>query len=307
MSSNTGMYGSTCLPFSWLSFFCLSYFAANCLFSIFFLSSLLFFSNIFIIPLVMGLVSFFATVFDRATAFKQGVWCSSTWIEAPIATAQLSKGNAVFCCYPGKHVGKNMGLAWSMNGASTGSKDDCTPCSMGSYTNDLNVQTTCTQCPEGAFFCSPSSCQNQSLFSPHLLFLIVLKISGYFQSEQGKTACEKCGSGKHQSLTGQASCHECVVGRFLEAVAYETPYPSDCEDCPAGYYQGEEVQTYCFPCLTGTFQNETGRSLCKDCPLGFSNGKTQEESCTTCQQGKYQDVSTQASCKGTYVFFMARV
>jgi len=121
-------------------------------------------------------------VFEGATAFKQGIWCSQSWLEQPVKIAGLSAGNEVLCCYPGKYViGQT---AWTANVADRITKDDCTVCPQGRYTDKINLLSSCTACPEG-----------------------------WYQNEEAKQFCLPCLPGKYGTPSDQANCGACSIGQ----------------------------------------------------------------------------------------------
>jgi hypothetical protein len=116
-------------------------------------------------------------MFKDTTGFEQGIWCDVEWIESPVSGALLgvqgiegnypysptskgTHGNAAFCCAAGSYLGGSGKTSFSVTALA--SKDDCTECSAGSYTNKLNIDRACTLCPkgwhidvEGRSFCLP--------------------------------------------------------------------------------------------------------------------------------------------------------
>ena len=134
-------------------------------------------------------------------SFQQGVWCSRAWVNNPIKGEDIPPGNSIFCCQPGDYLRcdcPNLSEAEKRATLKSGSDDmgtltlvepsccpttnadvvesrgriqegffmamptDCVSCLPGQFTDDLNIKSTCTSCPEGWFqeeggksFCYP--------------------------------------------------------------------------------------------------------------------------------------------------------
>ena len=115
--------------------------------------------------------------------FKQGVWCSQSWLNAPFGLANIPAGNKIFCCQPGSYlrcscpdlldtnkenqdccpttdysvvrrpiefIDGAMFYNTRIHSDFIASPSDCVLCLPGQYTDDLNLKrTTCHACPEG--------------------------------------------------------------------------------------------------------------------------------------------------------------
>ena len=140
---------------------------------------------------------------NDVVSFEQGVWCSKSWTNAPFGVARIPAGNRIMCCQPGNYVPclcpdlsdaekfskkccpttaysvKRVGYSW-IDGAARynfrahsdllATSNDCKSCLPGQYTDDLNVQSTCTNCPHGWYqdeegkpFCLPCGRKNMLL------------------------------------------------------------------------------------------------------------------------------------------------
>ena len=171
-------------------------------------------------------------MFYNAFEFKQGIWCSSSWQESPVAGANLPPGNAVICCSPGNYIGRGQ-TAWTAIAADRATQGDCIGCSKGSYTAALNLQTSCTTCPRdeiaptaGLTGCAPCTAPT-------------------FSNDGIK--CKICGAGKFTSIGISAThCEPCEAGLYQELSGNST-----CLHCPAGWNQDKKGKPFCFPCTPG--------------------------------------------------------
>ena len=140
---------------------------------------------------------------NDVVSFEHGVWCSKSWTNAPFGEANIPAGNRIMCCQPGNYLDcscpgasdadkesqkccpttaysvKRVGYSW-IDGAARynfrahsdllATSNDCKSCLPGQYTDDLNVQSTCTNCPHGWYqdeegkpFCLPCGRKNMLL------------------------------------------------------------------------------------------------------------------------------------------------
>ena len=88
--------------------------------------------------------------------FKQGVWCSESWMMSPWMEMGLSdlpsrdsnnwpvNTNGVFCCYPGHYL-----AAPIVVGVKIVVADLCKKCPVGQVQPEYSLVTSCTQCERG--------------------------------------------------------------------------------------------------------------------------------------------------------------
>ena len=207
--------------------------------------------SLLLTPFIIGLLCSCSTVFHNTHThfvekdqrsihwtlyFKQGIWCSSAWQKSPFATAfpfSGNSGNAVICCSPGNYIGRGQ-TAWTAIVADRATQEDCTGCSKGSYTAELNLQTSCTTCPRdeiaptaGLTGCAPCTAPT-------------------FSNDGIK--CKICGAGKFTSIgISETHCEPCEAGLYQELSGNST-----CLHCPAGWNQDKKGKPFCFPCVPGT-------------------------------------------------------
>lgn len=146
----------------------------------------------------------------------------------------------------------------------------CETCPSGSVAS--TDQSTCTQCPAGAF---------------------------ETRSPTGSSTCQRCPEGQI-STPGSTQCQPCQTGTVPDATQ------GTCSrTCPAGSIATSD-RSGCEQCPAGTFQTSppTGSPTCQQCPEGAisPSGSTQ---CQACKIGTAPD-ATQATCTPTSTRQMSR-
>ena len=239
-------------------------------------------------------------VFYLAVAFKQGIWCSPSWQQAPFAP---HNGNAAFCCFPGTYLGSGE-TAWTAIAANRATQQKCAHCPTGRYTDVVNLNRTCTACPKGWYqtktnkqFCLPcnagtftdqlntTECQH----CPQNTFTNTTALSAGF------TACEACPTAK-ASDPGASSCFQCEPGQYMlhpNVVGFSTT--KTCTTCPEGW-TSVYGETKCDECTQGKFVNGLVCDLCGAGTYGKPNLEAQDRTsagaaCDACPQGTYSSAT----------------
>ena len=188
------------------------------------------------------------SVFRGADAFEQTL-CSSTWLLAKgLFSASQSLNSRVLCCNAGSYLLDSNTNDMLVPGASQSAQtqwkhippiwavadnDACDACPTGNYTNELNLQTSCTTCPRdeiaptaGLTGCAPCTAPT-------------------FSNDGIK--CKICGAGKFTSIgISETHCEPCEAGLYQELSGNST-----CLHCPAGWNQDKKGKPFCFPCTPG--------------------------------------------------------
>ena len=189
-----------------------------------------------------------ALMFQNAKKFDKR-WCNPAW-HGKISTADFRGSLGMHkCCTAGSY---NIPQ-------STSPFIVCDTCPKGTFTNKLNINTTCTSCPEG-----------------------------WHQDEEEKQYCLPCDPGKMQDEQGQKQCKDCQIGQFVSIMGQ-----TSCNDCGTqndkhvgGCYQNEVGKTKCKWCKPGKWSNVTGlthKTDCMKCIIGRyskSNGANTKETCS---------------------------
>ena len=185
---------------------------------------------------------FVFTVFTGATAFKQ-VLCSASWQKSKgVFASSYSPHSRVICCITGsKSLKNNTELLEKGSGhylsspkwTVTDENVACAPCSVGYYTNKLNLNTQCTPAKRDYFvpaegLPSETKCSNNSFTNP-----------------PNSSLCEICPAGTKMIRGAHlTTCEDCVAGKFQEFSKQE-----ECNNCPLGWYQGQQAKPFCLPCI----------------------------------------------------------
>ena len=203
-------------------------------------------SHLLNLPLLppLFLFRFLIVVLREATAFNR-TWCDPIWSEKIAASDFMGSDGFAFCCLSGKHVDLND------NYDPASQKITCAPCSLGRYTGDPSLTTTCQGCP-----------------------------SGWFQPKERQQFCYPCNPGKHQFQEGRDSCLSCGEGTFMPDA---TSNSVTCKSCPAGYYVNGNEATKCQACEEGKYSEEERAASSKTC-LECSKGTySSSKAATECQ------------------------
>ena len=181
---------------------------------------------------------------DKADAFKQTL-CSPTWLLAKgLFSASRSLNSRVLCCNAGSYLLDSNTLA-KKSGSDTSAippiwavtdNDACDACPTGNYTEEVNLQTSCTTCPRNTIAPAPglTSCANCT--DPKF-------------SNDGEN-CDICGAGTFTSIgVDKTQCAPCEAGLYQELSGN-----SACLHCPAGWNQEKKEKPFCFPCAPGMFK-----------------------------------------------------
>ena len=184
---------------------------------------------------------FIVTVFFYASAFKQ-VWCSASWQKSKGTFAgSKSPHSRVICCNAGSKSLNNTaellekGSDHSLSSPKWTVTDNnvCTPCLVGQYTHEPNLNTQCTPAKRDYFvpaegLPSETKCSNNSFTNP-----------------PNSTLCEICPAGTKMIRGAHlTTCEDCVAGKFQEFSKQE-----ECNNCPLGWYQGQQAKPFCLPCI----------------------------------------------------------
>ena len=133
------------------------------------------------------------------TIRTMGVLIASKTNNQP-CNIQSFKGNNLFSVCPAAHYMDITTIT-------------CTKCSAGTYNENENQKTGCSQCEAGKFSADGSeSCS-------------VCEAGTY--SNLGSATCSECEAGKF-SAVGSAGCYECEAGKFSVAGS------ASCSECGAG-------------------------------------------------------------------------
>ena len=226
---------------------------------------------------------FIVTVFYQATAFKQ-VLCSPSWQKSKGVFASSQSPHArVLCCNAGSKSLKNTaellekGSGHSLSSPEWTVTDEnaaCAPCSVGQFTDKLNLNTQCKFCTKGTEFkalsvacdaCGAGRYQEQST-SPSVSCKDCASGSQFKDKE---TVCDACMDGKYQDQNTAASvtCLTCAAGQFT------TDKESPCKNCDDGKIQelAEAVEYTCKFCTAGTSFATTSKA-CNNCDAGKYQG-----------------------------------
>ena len=168
--------------------------------------------------------------------FKQGAWCSSSWLGAlgitPVKLTGLPVGNRVFCCVAGSYLKDLDPLLESTQ---------CLKCPIGQHTDDVNLATSCVSCPRDTI--APIEGLNGCGNCPEKKF-----------SNDGIN-CKNCAAGMFTSIgSSNTTCVPCPTGKYQE-VGTE----NSCKECSKGEYQSETAKPFCLPCVPGKYQAANGQ------------------------------------------------
>lgn len=164
----------------------------------------------------------------------------------------------------------------------------CTPCLIGTYTNQT-ASSTCRSCaPNASALVSRSKlCRCNPGYTGVDGFHCQACAAGTYKIFHGSEACLACDGGFASAVvaaTSASTCKPCPNGTFAE------PGFAECRACAPGSYNEEKNASACLPCRGGFFSNASGAShaeTCKICTNGtYSNG-TGATSCVLCGEGKY--------------------
>ena len=153
-------------------------------------------------------------------------WCDSAWY-GKISSSDFKGSQGMHkCCTAG-----------SFNiPQSTSPFIVCDTCPKGTFTNKLNINTTCSKCP-----------------------------TGWHQDEVEKQYCLPCDPGKMQYEEGQNQCKDCQIGQFASEAKQ-----TSCKKCSViliegGSYQDQEGQKWCKWCKPGKWSDKSGLTNKIDC------------------------------------------
>ena len=182
------------------------------------------------------------SVFDYAVAFEQTL-CSSTWLIAKGLFLASAKNSRVLCCDAGSYLLDSNTLAidllavkanpWDPPIWAIADENICAACPTGQYTEDINLQTSCTTCPRNTIAPEKGLPNCANCKDPKF-------------SNDGIN-CEICGAGTFTSIdVNKTQCEPCDAGLYQELVGNST-----CNNCPAGWNQKDPGQPFCLPCAPG--------------------------------------------------------
>ena len=194
---------------------------------------------------------------------------------------------------------------------STGDQTKCTACKHGQY-EDLHAPNECKPCAIDHF----SDCDTFS----HRNGTACDVCPGGWVSNEGKTSCDACQSGKYeknagsckacpsgwaQPANGQATCLEvssmsalCFPGKYLsgggdciscpEDYASSGGLQSSCEKCENGAISSTS-KNECMDCQKGKYEADDGFSTCKSCPGGWAQPREGATDCVLCPPRQRSD------------------
>ena len=177
--------------------------------------------------------------------FKQGVWCSESWMTSPWFEIRLNdlpsrcneantcgaagsfkwptNSNGVFCCYPGHYL-----AAPIVVGVKIVAADVCKKCPVGQVQPEYSLVTSCTQCERNMM--APAEGLPACAACP----------SGTF-TDSVNDQCKTCGAGQYMdSSSALTVCKECDTGFYTHASGMES-----CSACPTGWSQKHSAQPFC--------------------------------------------------------------
>lgn len=210
--------------------------------------------------------------------------------------------------------------------------DNCTKCSLGTYSNITGRNVVCDECPPGTYstnFVGMTQCtlcpEGTGNPDPGKIFEEdCYECNAGFYAPEGSVGCFPCDAGYFSSISRQANCTPCASGTWSDQQATScsncpagttnnatgSAGLASCLDCPAGTYAPNPGTPYCLECLPGTYSTTIGAtsdSTCISCPIGtYSNvsGAPDVSYCFSCPAGTYQSSPGSSDCslcpKGTY-------
>ena len=167
--------------------------------------------------------------------FKQGVWCSESWMKSPWFEIRLDalptkksgrqkwpiNTNGVFCCYPGQYLAAPIVAGVKI-------VDNCKKCPVGQVQPEYSLVTSCTQCERDMF--APAAGLPSCATCP----------PGKF-TDSVNDQCKTCGAGQYVDSSGALTvCKECNKGFYTSASGMES-----CSACPTGWSQKDSSQPFC--------------------------------------------------------------
>ncbi|XP_078317513.1 uncharacterized protein LOC111120118 isoform X8 [Crassostrea virginica] len=148
----------------------------------------------------------------------------------------------------------------------TGTTEHCVNCALGSFHN--KSESTCDLC--------------------HV---------GYYNDQEGKTACIPCPPGQTTQDPGAQQISKCYT--ICPAGQYAEDVTNVCKNCPLGYYQELSGSRMCHSCPNGQVTLQEGATSLEQCQAGCPKGQelSVRGTCVPCQPGFYKDQTTLASCQ----------
>jgi hypothetical protein len=150
----------------------------------------------------------------------------------------------------------------------------CTDCTAGQYSVASSPNAPIENCEEWSED-KASSC-------------VACNAAGVYQSEVGKTTCDKCRPGwgnitspeQLSSDLGYESeaqvCQQCTAGK------YSAGYGSLCSECELKYYNAFVGQTLCTPCAGDLITLSKGATSVLNCTCPFGRFQEGPSKCTPC-------------------------
>ena len=162
-------------------------------------------------------------VFMGTPSFKPGIWCSKSWLNAPIVkpvegiphqSSSMLPGNRIFCCQPGSYL-----RCSCPNYSDAEKKADA-----GEIVNDncfLKYPPTRGCCPTTDYSVTSVSsvCKFGNMYN------------GPYNVPSAWSAISN-------------DCISCPPGRYTAGLSLQRT----CTACPKGWHQNEEGKQYCLPC-----------------------------------------------------------
>ena len=186
-------------------------------------------------------------------SFEQGVFCSKSWLSAPIGNARIPAGNKIVCCQAGDYLRcdcpnlsdeqKKLNTTPASYGKSAYS--GCCPTTGYSVKRFTNFHTK-----EGKWL--KVKAQMDEYIAAKGAAYSASNIAPNPEGQNYGTVVDGVGGKTYRynirqnaDWTASASdCRACLPGTFTDDLNLQRA----CTDCPKGWYQDEGGKPFCLPC-----------------------------------------------------------